>query len=101
MRYPPVDGLGAPGDEGDHVWVMHLLKHRVISVVERVVAHLHERQQVRCSAAGLGRSTHELSECHASVHGPRTLISVSVRAYRVVLIGLRSLDPSAEFRHAV
>src|SRR5262249_23737609 len=47
----------------------HLVEHSGITVVERVVAHLHERQQVRCSAAGLGRST------HASVHWPRTLIT--------------------------
>jgi hypothetical protein len=58
VRFPSVDQVGEPGDVGDHVREVDLVRGGEVAGVERVVALLHEREQAR-GPAGVGRRGHD------------------------------------------
>jgi hypothetical protein len=61
VRFLSVDRLGEPGDIRDHVRVVDSVHCGEVAGVERVVALLHEREQVRGPAGAVGRGSHESS----------------------------------------
>ena len=58
VRFLSVDRFRKPGDVRDHVGVVDLIHCGEVAGVERVVALLHQREQVR-GPAGAGRGGHD------------------------------------------
>jgi hypothetical protein len=59
MCFLPVDRFCEAGDVGDHVGVVDLIHRGKVAGVERVVALLHEREQVRGPTGAFGRGSHD------------------------------------------
>jgi hypothetical protein len=70
VRFLPVDRFCEAGDVGDHVGVVDPIHRGEVAGVERVVALLHEREQVRSPAGAFGRGCHDGSFLLVGGAGP-------------------------------